>query len=310
MSLFSTIREVAVSGPLLRSAVRSYVLLCPLLLSATAAAQPADQDLIALTTSNRLVRFSTVDPCATEPPAKVAGLQTDEVLLGIDVRPATGELYGLGSSSRLYRIDSVTGQATAVGAAPFAILLSGTAFGFDFNPTVDRIRIVSNTGQNLRAHPDLGTVVDFDAAALGVQPDGSLAYDATTADGDPVDANAGVLPLAVAAAYTDPDTDPATGTTLYVIDADLNALTIQAPPNNGVLNTVGTLGTNTTQLAGFDIAASNEAFAALKLVGGDKVKSCGNSALVSIDLTTGATSVIGVIGTTNPIVGLAVDLWN
>ncbi len=38
----------------------------------------------------------------------------------------------------------------------------------------------------------------------------------------------------LAAAYTDPDNDPATGTTLYVIDADLNALTIQAPPNNGV----------------------------------------------------------------------------
>ena len=95
-----------------------------------------------------------------------------------------------------------------------------------------------------------------------------------------------------------------------MIDADLNALTIQAPPNNGVLNTVGTLGTNTTQLAGFDIAATNQAFAALKLVGGDQIKGCGNSPLLSIDLATGATSVIGVIGTTNPVVGLAVDLWN
>jgi hypothetical protein len=34
-------------------------------------------------------------------------------------------------------------------------------FGFDFNPT-DRIRLVSNTGQNLRLHPDLGTVVAID----------------------------------------------------------------------------------------------------------------------------------------------------
>jgi Domain of unknown function (DUF4394) len=63
-------------------------------------------------------------------------------------------------------------------------------------------------------------------------------------------------------------------------------------------------------LAGFDIDATNQAFAALKLVGGDQVKGCGNSALVSIDLATGATSVVGVIGTPNPIVGLAVDLWN
>jgi Domain of unknown function (DUF4394) len=295
---------------LLRSAACRSVALAGLLLPAPAFAQSADQELIALTTSNRLVRLSTVDTCATEPAVEVTGLQADESLLGIDMRPATGELYGLGSSSRLYRIDPFTGQATAVGAAPFVIALSGTAFGFDFNPTVDRIRIVSNAGQNLRAHPDLGTVVDFDAMAPGVQPDGSLAYDATTADGDPVDANAGAPPLAVSAAYTNPDNDPATGTTLYVIDADLNALAIQAPPNNGVLNTVGTLGANTTQLAGFDIATTNQAFAALKLVGADHVKGCGNSALVSIDLATGATSVIGVIGTPNPIVGLAVDLRN
>ncbi len=144
-----------------------FVALAGLLFAAPALAQSVDQDLIALTTSNRLVRLSTVDTCATEPAVKVTGLQPDESLLGIDVRPATGELYGLGSSSRLYRIDPFTGQATAVGVAPFVIPLSGTAFGFDFNPTVDRIRIVSNTGQNLRAHPDLGTVVDFDAIDAG-----------------------------------------------------------------------------------------------------------------------------------------------
>jgi hypothetical protein len=32
--------------------------------------------------------------------------------------------------------------------------------------------------------------------------------------------------------------------------------------------------------------------------------------LVTIDLATGVTSVLGVIGTSNPVVGLAVDLWN
>lgn len=290
-------------------AVCAHLLTAVLLLPVSAAAQ-ATHDLIALTTSNRLVRLSTVDTCATEPAVKVTGLQPDESLVGIDMRPATGELYGLGSSSRLYRIDAFTGQATAVGSAPFAIALSGTAFGFDFNPTVDRIRIVSNTGQNLRAHPDLGTLVDADAGAPGVQPDGVLAYDATAADGDPVDVNAGALPLAVAAAYTNPDTDPATGTTLYVIDADLNGLTIQAPPNNGVLNTIGALGANTTQLAGFDIATTNQAYAALKLVGGDQLRGCGNSALVAIDLATGVASVGGVIGTPNPVVGLAVVLWD
>lgn len=284
--------------------------LAMLLLSAAPAAAQSDQDLFALTTSSRLVRFSTVDTCTTDPAVKITGLEPSEVLLAIDIRPATGELYGLGSSSRLYRIDPVTGQATAVSATPFVIPLSGSAFGFDFNPVVDRIRIVSNTGQNLRAHPDTGAIVDANVSAPGVQPDGSLAYDATTTDGDPVDVNAGALPLAVAAAYTNPDNDPATGTTLHVIDADLNVLTTQAPPNSGVLNTVGSLGVDTTQLAGFDIATTNQAYAALKLVSGDKVKGCGNSALVQVDLATGATTVVGVIGTPSLIIGLAVDLQN
>ena len=69
MSPFSTVREVAVSRCLLLFSVRPCVLLCPLLLAATAAAQPADQDLIALTTSNRLVRFSTVDTNPDTDPA-------------------------------------------------------------------------------------------------------------------------------------------------------------------------------------------------------------------------------------------------
>ena len=46
-------------------------------------------------------------------------------------------------------VDPARGAAIAVGA-PFTPGTDGTAFGFDFNPTVDRIRVVSDTGQNLR----------------------------------------------------------------------------------------------------------------------------------------------------------------
>ena len=97
----------------------------------------------------------------------------------------------------------MTGAATALGTAPFSPALSGSAFGFDFNPTVDRIRIVSDTGQNLRAHPDTGAVVAVD---------GSLRYAIT-------DVAAGHDPDVVGAAYTNPDIDPATGTTLFDLDA-------------------------------------------------------------------------------------------
>ncbi|MEJ7701366.1 MAG: DUF4394 domain-containing protein [Pyrinomonadaceae bacterium] len=89
--------------------------------------------------------------------AAITGLAAGENILGIDFRPATGQLYALGSSSRIYIINPRTGVATAVGAAG-AFTLMGTDFGFDFNPTVDRIRIVSNTGQNLRVNPNDGTL--------------------------------------------------------------------------------------------------------------------------------------------------------
>ena len=262
---------------------------------------------------------------------RVTGLQKNEQLHGIDFRPATGQLYGLGSSSRIYVINPQSGQATPVVAQPFSPKLQGKFFGFDFNPTVDRIRVVSDKGQNLRLHPDLGTVVDFDPAAAGIQTDGKLAYDNTDADGDPVDVNAGRRPRVGGAAYTNPDNDPATGTTLYDIDAERDSLVIQAPPNNGTLNTVGKLGFKVNELAGFDIGSTNIAYAALRARGdndrdedraaaemesearGDaqsnrKNGPCGKSQLFTVDLATGRATFAGYIGSRQSVVGLAVPL--
>ena len=128
----------------------------------------------------------------------------DEVILGIDMRPATSQLYALGSSSRLYAINMASGAATAIGMTSFTAALSGTSFGFDFNPTVDRIRIVSNTGQNLRAHPVTGAIAATD---VSLNP-GSPSVDA--------------------AAYTN-NFAGAASTTLYDIDYATDKLYIQSP---------------------------------------------------------------------------------
>ena len=45
--------------------------------------------------------------------------------------------------------------------------LKGSAFGVDFNPAADRVRVVSNLGQNLRLHPDTGAQVDGETCAQG-----------------------------------------------------------------------------------------------------------------------------------------------
>lgn len=246
------------------------------------------QRLYAMTSKNRLIQFDSNDPDDIISKRRVTGLQRNERLLGIDFRPANGALYGLGSSSRLYVIDVNTGAATPVGSGPFSPALQGKVFGFDFNPTVDRIRVVSNTGQNLRLNPIDGTVAAVDAA---------LVYAAT-------DANAGRTPSVAGAAYTNPDNDPATGTTLYDIDTRLDILVIQNPPNNGVLNTVGSLRRNAERLLGFDIAASGVAYAAWAEDDDDD-----DNRLVSIDLTTGRATKLGEIDTDGgSITGLAAPI--
>ncbi len=256
----------------------------------SAFAQGGGVTIYAVTTSARLFQFNSASPCNVSNPIKIEGLQNNDRVLGIDFRPATGALYALGSSGRIYTINLMTAVATPVGA-PFTTALEGTAFGFDFNPVVDRIRIVSDTGQNLRINPDTGAVL----------VDARLAYSGS-------DANLGIAPSVAGAAYTNP-VRGATTTTLYDIDVDLDILTTQVPANDGTLQTRGSLGLKTNDLVGFDIAllnGMNVAYAALKVGGGGGGRDCGNSTLVQINLTNGVATPLAGIGTQQPIIGLAV----
>ncbi|WP_406695275.1 DUF4394 domain-containing protein [Singulisphaera sp. Ch08] len=237
-----------------------------------------------VTTGEALIRFDTATPGTIVSSIPITGLQSGETVLGIDFRPVNGGLYGLGSTSRIYAINQVTGLATAISAAPFSPTLVGTNFGFDFNPVPDRVRLTSNTGENLRLSADTGTVA---------ATDGALAY----AAGDP---NFGQSPSIVGSAYTN-NFPFATTTTLYGIDSNLDILAIQNPPNNGTLTTVGALGADVDAILGFDISTTggtNTGFAALA-VGGV-------SGLYQINLTTGSASLIGAIGGGATVRGLAI----
>ena len=118
--------------------------------------------------------------------------------------------------------------------------LRGDRFGIDFNPVVDRLRIVSDENQNLRVNVDTGALADFDLVTPGTQPDQDLQY----AAGDP---NAGQDPSVTGVAYrnsqasafdADPTTpDPGKTTELYDIDARTDDMSEQDPPNNGTLIT-------------------------------------------------------------------------
>ena len=70
-----------------------------------------------------------------------------------------GDLYGLGNAGGVYVVNAHNAKASLVSRLDVA--LEGTSFGVDFNPTVDRLRVISDTGQNLRANVDTGaTLVD------------------------------------------------------------------------------------------------------------------------------------------------------
>lgn len=192
---------------------------------------PTDAVAYAIDASNMLQIFNPNKP---EPVMKgITGLQMGEVILGIDFRPSNGQLYALGSSSRIYTINLGTGAATQVGSGTLSTPLIGTEFGFDFNPTVDRIRVVSDLGQNLRLNPIDGSV----AAVDGVINPGT--------------------PALSSAAYTD-NFAGATATSLFVIDHNTDKLYLQNPPNAGTLVERGALGINITSNNGFDIGSASQ----------------------------------------------------
>ena len=82
---------------------------------------------------NDLIRFDTDTPGTIQSTTPITNLAGGDTIVGLDFRPATGQLYGLGSGSRLYTIDPNTAVATQVGAGR-GFTLSGSRFGFDFNP--------------------------------------------------------------------------------------------------------------------------------------------------------------------------------
>ncbi len=227
-----------------------------------------------------LVSFDTERPGAVQSMSVIRGLQPGESILGIDFRPANKKMYALGSSSRIYVVDPATGAAVAVSSSSFQPPLDGTKFGFNFNPTVDRIRVVSNRGQNLRIHPDTGQVVAVD---------GFLRY------------NDDAVPSVVAAAYTN-GVAGATSTTLYDFDLSRRAIVTQNPPNEGRLVFNFQLkGADFSEVTGFDISpAGNKGYIATRETSAARVQ------LFQIGFADGTAALLGTVGNLDQVSAITV----
>jgi hypothetical protein len=250
------------------------------------------QTAYGLTTQDpsQLVSFAVGTPGTVTGPTAITGLTgPGDNLIGIDYRPRSNTLYAEADNGQLYTLAPPAGAVTTFTATPLDIATdpADVDSGFDFNPVPDRLRVNNTADENFRINVDNGVTI----------ADGALAFAGT-------DANAGDNPAVGAAAYTN-NIDGATTTTLFDIEATNNALVVQNPPNNGTLNTVGTLpGGDITSVAGFDIETqTGNAYAALQTTGATA------STFYRLDLTNGAAlNTFGPIGGGQLIEGVALPL--
>lgn len=211
--------------------------------------------------SNRLAYLNFADPASSLISlGSVTGLTAGDTLVSIDRRPQNGYLYGLGynaiaGSVTLYVIHPETLVATSLGLAggfttdgtnpaPIGGNSASTRFEIDFNPAVDRVRVINSLGQNFRMNPNTGAVVDGDLGGAsgpvaGTNMDGALNGGATAAHGT---------------AYVNNVANNGGITTQYTVNENPGTLFIQSPPNAGTLSAPLALSPAINTILGFDIA--------------------------------------------------------
>ncbi|GGE02998.1 hypothetical protein GCM10011529_06800 [Polymorphobacter glacialis] len=225
-----------------------------------------------------LVTVDSAAPTTVKRTVQLTGLGVGERLIGFDARPAANRaLYGLSNTGQVYAINGVTGTATRLGA-PLPLSGFPANAGFDFNPSVDRIRIVTDADQNFRVNPDTGAIAAIDP---------NVAYTAG-------DRAAGSNPNIVGAAYTN-NVAGGTPTVLYLIDSAAQTLVTQGSvngaisPNSGQLLTVGSLGVATNEATAFDISSTGTTLALLT----NPLTNV--QGVYSINLTTGVATFVGAL---------------
>jgi len=264
--------------------------------SGTPAGPVETGDTVALSASGNVVTFNRGSLAKLVSDLPITGLQSGERLIGIDVRPQDKLIYGVSNQGNLYTLDDSTGAvtlkfalsagaattATCTGGAPGLFTgLSGSEFAFDFNPVADRLRVASDTRQDLRINVADGKVVvdcpiTYTSGSAGTPKPTAAAYTpATTA-----------TPPTTRLLYIDSGSD-----TLYAIDTSGTDTGTGAAnnANNGIIKPVGALGVDVGDINGFDIDSSGTGYGLFT------VKNASNTDVTSfyrVDIATGAATAL------------------
>jgi hypothetical protein len=249
----------------LTTSSRTALLASAALFTAAIGVHTADaQTLAALTDGSKI---TWIDAAKMKVTGSVT-LQGGASLVGFDVRPADGMLYGVTAAGDIVTVDAKTGMWTKKSTISEK-LPTGVTFSIDFNPMADRMRLIASDGTSFRINVEDGkTVVD-----------GKLRY----ADAD---ANKGKTPKVTAVAYSNSFAGTKE-TALYDFDTANGVFVKQAPPNDGILNTLGAFGVKFDGPVAFDIWSDGK--------GANMGWALSGDTLYSVDLASGVAKQAGKI---------------
>lgn len=247
--------------------------------SALVGARAGAEPITALTSVGTLVTFDSATPGTLIGGAvTITGLTAGDTLVGMDTRPLDFALIGLGFNSatgtaRIYSLNRTTGAATQINAAALTLGTGPNGFGVDFNPVPNALRIVTNSTSNNNQRVTAGGTgtINIDTDVNPGAPDiRGVAYSnnfagASTTTLFGISVNAPTAGLVTQGSPGGSPTSPNTGTVFLV--APLSGVTPNA-------------------VTGFDISGTT----------GTAYLSSGTQ-LFTLNLTTGAATTVGTIGT-------------
>lgn len=141
-----------------------FIILC--FIGTNLAALPTYPDFFTVNSKGVLKRYNSRDVSTEISSIQITGLEENEVVLDIDIRPSTQELYALvldrvQSISSIFIIHPPSGVAHFVGILDSCSLSPYPSdetprYGIDFDPVNDVLVIVGQDTQNMKVNPETG----------------------------------------------------------------------------------------------------------------------------------------------------------
>lgn len=230
---------------------------------------PESQQGVIVTSAGNLVTINNANGAVIDSVA-LTGIPGTEAILDADFRHADGRLWILTRIGTVGKLYSVAGTA-ATERSTLSLPLDATAsYSIDFNPQVDRLRIIGALNENWAVNVENGAVT------------------AQTAINGP---NAPTTVSQVA--YTDTFTNTGRQTALFNLDEINDVLYAQTAVASGTQVQQSVLGVNAVRIFGFDLPVDSTTGLALMNVGGQL-----GIYNINTSATTNAASLIGTVNLT------------